>query len=103
MEVLELGLQKVKQQKTMQTQRRNQQDKAEGNKETPSKAYHRILTTDGITIKGPLCIQWLNSEKPAEWHLLEHEEPHTIWVGGTLKLDMCHKEILTLEKSNEQP
>lgn len=64
------------------------------------KAYHRILTTDGVCIEGPVTVRCDSQGKPTGWHLLKHEEPHTIWEGGTLHLDLKHGEVLLLKEED---
>lgn len=66
------------------------------------KAYHRLLTADGITIEGPVTVRCDRQGKPAGWHLLEHEEPHTIWEGGTLQLDLPYQDVLLLQEDKQR-
>lgn len=60
------------------------------------KAYHRIRTSDGKEIEGPVCVQTDNEGGLVTWHTLTAEEPYTIWIGGTLQVSLCFQEAMRL-------
>ncbi|MBR4406673.1 MAG: hypothetical protein IKT30_09900 [Bacteroidaceae bacterium] len=47
------------------------------------RAYHRLLLPEGKVIDGPLVVETDENEGFLSWHILQHEEPNTIWCGGT--------------------
>lgn len=50
-------------------------------------AYHHLQFPDGKIIYGPLVVSFDDTGKFVEWHKLEQEEPQTVWVGGTYKIN----------------
>ncbi len=48
--------------------------------------YHRLVLTSGEVINGPVVITLDAQSNPAEWHIMQGEEPMVEWVGGTFYL-----------------
>lgn len=46
-------------------------------------AYHDILLLDGTIQKGPVVVETNSEGLFLSWHILEHEESATEWIGGT--------------------
>ena len=47
------------------------------------RAYHRIQTTDGQVLEGPVVVELDENGNYLSHHILQQEEPATEWVGGT--------------------
>ena len=47
------------------------------------RAYHRMQTAEGNIIEGPLVVEQEEDGTYISYHLLQHEEAATEWVGGT--------------------
>lgn len=47
------------------------------------RAYHRMQTSEGRIIEGPLVVEQNEDGTFVSYHLLRQEEPATEWVGGT--------------------
>lgn len=47
------------------------------------RAYHDILFPDGTRQNGPAVVETNEKGDFVRWHMLEGEEPFTLWEGGT--------------------
>lgn len=51
------------------------------------RAYHRIQYSDGVTIEGPLVLEFDEDGSLYSYHPLREEEPNTEWMGGCFYID----------------
>lgn len=47
------------------------------------RAYHRIQTSDGQMVEGPLVVEMEEDGTFLSYHQLRQEEAATEWIGGT--------------------
>lgn len=47
------------------------------------RGYHRLRTSEGRVVEGPLVVELAEDDSFLSYHLLEKEEEATEWVGGT--------------------
>ena len=50
------------------------------------------------TIEGPIAVSRNSRGDITEWHRLTHEEPFTVWRGGTLAVPHGLSDMHTLER-----
>ncbi len=56
------------------------------------RAYHRMQLPDGRLIEGPLVAELAEDGTLLSYHLLQHEEAGTEWIGGCLSLTVAAPE-----------
>lgn len=49
------------------------------------RGYHRLKTSEGRVVEGPLVVELAEDDSFLSYHILEKEEEATEWVGGEYK------------------
>ncbi|MCF0196487.1 MAG: hypothetical protein HUK03_04520 [Bacteroidaceae bacterium] len=56
------------------------------------RGFHRIKREDGSLVDGPVVVETDEAGCMLAWHRMEHEEPATVWTGGTYEINAEEKE-----------
>ena len=51
------------------------------------RGYHRLKTSEGRVVEGPLVVELAEDDSFLSYHLLKKEEEATEWVGGEILID----------------
>ena len=57
------------------------------------RGYHRLKTSEGRVVEGPLVVETTEEGVFLSYHLLEKEEEATEWVGGEILIDNSNFKI----------
>lgn len=57
------------------------------------RGYHRLRTSEGRVVEGPLVVELAEDDSFLSYHLLEKEEEATEWVGGEILIDNSNFKI----------
>lgn len=57
------------------------------------RGYHRLKTSEGRVVEGPLVVELAEDDSFLSYHLLKKEEEATEWVGGEILIDNSNFKI----------